>query len=190
MKYNYHKLDTGFFPQVIKLCFDDKVFQQILKDHKIGLKANALETGIAETHMVGDGMNAIIVMVFDMSLVDDNDLSELVDTIAHEVSHAIDHLAEYIGEDDGFVNETRAYLTGHLVNQVFKICMHEKGKNVRKANRKIPPKANKRVERVDIQVDQHRQRSTGQNSLFKPEDLLDRTENGNRLIITTPDTSV
>ena len=189
-KYNYYKLDTGFFPQVIKLCFDDKVFQQILKDHKIGLKANALEIGIAETHMVGDGMNAIIVMVFDMSLVDDNDLSELVDTIAHEVSHAIDHLAEHIGEDDGFVGETRAYLTGHLVNQVFKICMHEKGKNVRKASRKVPPKASKRVERIDIQVDQHSLGSARPHSVFKPEDLLDRAQDKHGVIITTPDTSV
>jgi len=72
--------------------------------------------------------------VFDMSLVQD-DLSDLVDTIAHEVNHAVDHLAEHIGEDDGFTGETRAYLSGHLAGQIFKICMHEKDKYARKANR-------------------------------------------------------
>jgi hypothetical protein len=133
-KYNYYKLDVGFFPDVVKLCFDDKVFQQILKDHDVTLKANALDCGIAETHLIGDGKDAIIILVFDLSLVNDN-LSELVDTITHEVSHAVDHLAEHIGEEDNFVNETRAYLSGHLAGQIFKICMHEKEKYARKANR-------------------------------------------------------
>ena len=41
-KYDYYKLDTGFYPNVMKLCFDDKVFQQILIDHKITLKASCL----------------------------------------------------------------------------------------------------------------------------------------------------
>jgi len=188
--YNYYKLDVGFFPPIIKLCFDDKVFQQILRDHKISLKANALEIGIAETHMVGDGKDAIIVLVFDMSLVDDNDLSELVDTISHEVSHTIYHLAEHIGEDEGFKNETRAYLTGHLVNQIFKICMHEKSKNVRKASRKISPKKSKRIERVDIQVDQHGQRRAGSNSVFKPEDILSGAQDRDGEIITTTNSGV
>jgi len=133
-KYDYYKLDVGFYPDVIKLCFDDKVFQQILKDHNVSLKANALDYGIAETHVIGDGKDAIIVLVFDMSLVND-DISELVDTIAHELCHAVDSLAEHIGEDDGFVGETRAYLTGHLAKQVFKICMHEKEKYARKTSR-------------------------------------------------------
>ena len=135
-KYNYYKLNVGFFPDIVKLCFDDKVFQQILKDHDVTLKANALDCGIAETHLIGDGKDAIIILVFDMSLVNDN-LSELVDTIAHEVNHAVDHLAEHIGEEDNFVNETRAYLSGHLAGQIFKICMHEKEKYARKASRKI-----------------------------------------------------
>jgi hypothetical protein len=133
-KYDYYKLDVGFYPDVIKLCFDDRVFQQILKDHDIKLKSSALDCGIAETHVIGDGKDTIIILVFDMSLVND-DLSELVDTIAHEVNHAVDNLAEHIGEDDGFVGETRAYLSGHLANQIFKICMSEKEKYVRKASR-------------------------------------------------------
>lgn len=162
--YNYYKLDVGFFPDVVKLCFDDKVFQQILKDHDVTLKASALDCGIAETHLIGDGKDAIIILVFDMSLVNDN-LGELVDTICHEVSHAVDHLAEHIGEEDNFVNETRAYLSGHLAGQIFKICMHEKEKYARKASRKIPSQKSKGVGGPELQVDLQRDRSAGPPSL-------------------------
>jgi hypothetical protein len=162
-KYNYYKLNVGFFPDVVKLCFDDKVFQQILKDHDVTLKASALDCGIAETHLIGDGKNAIIILVFDMSLVNDN-LGELVDTICHEVSHAVDHLAEHIGEEDNFVHETRAYLSGHLAGQIFKICMHEKEKHVRKTSRKISKQKSQGVGRPELQVDQLSVGSAGQNS--------------------------
>ena len=163
-KYNYYKLNVGFFPDIVKLCFDDKVFQQILKDHDVTLKANALDCGIAETHLIGDGKDAIIILVFDMSLVNDN-LSELVDTIAHEVNHAVDHLAEHIGEEDNFVNETRAYLSGHLAGQIFKICMHEKEKYARKASRKISKPKSEGTRRTDVQVDQLSVGSAGPNSI-------------------------
>ena len=162
--YNYYKLDVGFFPDIIKLCFDDKVFQQILKDHDVTLKASALDCGIAETHLIGDGKDAIIILVFDMSLVNDN-LGELVDTIAHEVSHAVDHLAEHIGETDNFVNETRAYLSGHLAGQIFKICVHEKEKYARKTSRKISGKKDKRIGGTIVQVDLNSDGGTGQNSI-------------------------
>ena len=162
--YNYYKLDVGFFPDIIKLCFDDKVFQQILKDHDVTLKTSALDCGIAETHLIGDGKDAIIILVFDMSLVNDN-LGELVDTITHEVSHAVDHLAEHIGETDNFVNETRAYLSGHLAGQIFKICVHEKEKYARKASRKISGKKDKRIGGTVVQVDLNSDGGTRQNSI-------------------------
>jgi hypothetical protein len=164
--YNYYKLNVGFFPDIVKLCFDDKVFQQILKDHDVTLKANALDCGIAETHLIGDGKDAIIILVFDMSLVNDN-LNELVDTITHEVSHAVDHLAEHIGEEDNFVNETRAYLSGHLAGQIFKICMHEKEKHARKASRKVPSTKGKGVGRPIVQVDKHSEWGTGSFSILE-----------------------
>lgn len=163
-KYNYYKLNVGFFPDIVKLCFDDKVFQQILKDHDVTLKASALDCGIAETHLIGDGKDAIIVLVFDMSLVNDN-LGELVDTITHEVSHAVDHLAEHIGEEDNFVNETRAYLSGHLAGQIFKICMHEKEKYARKGNRKVSKQKSQGTGRPELQVDQLGDGSAGSNSI-------------------------
>jgi hypothetical protein len=177
--YNYYKLDVGFFPDVIKLCFDDKVFQQILKDHDVTLKASALDCGIAETHLIGDGKDAIIILVFDMSLVNDN-LGELVDTIAHEVSHAVDHLAEHIGEEDNFVHETRAYLSGHLAGQIFKICMHEKEKYARKANRKIPKQKGEGIGRPELQVDQLSDGGAGSDNILKQPSIPSGAEDSNR----------
>ena len=184
--YNYYKLNVGFFPDVVKLCFDDKVFQQILKDHDVTLKASALDCGIAETHLIGDGKNAIIILVFDMSLVNDN-LGELVDTIAHEVSHAVDHLAEHIGEEDNFVHETRAYLSGHLAGQIFKICMHEKEKYARKTSRKIPNKKGQGVRGPELQVDQQRDGGAGPISVSQQSGSPSGTENNNGLTVTTSD---
>ena len=184
--YNYYKLNVGFFPDVVKLCFDDKVFQQILKDHDVSLKANALDCGIAETHLIGDGKDAIIILVFDMSLVNDN-LGGLVDTIAHEVSHAVDHLAEHIGEEDNFVNETRAYLSGHLSGQIFKICMHEKEKYARKASRKVSDKKGQGIGGPIVQVDKLSDRSTGQNSLTAQPSIFCGAEDGDGNIVTPPD---
>jgi hypothetical protein len=187
--YNYYKLNVGFFPDVMKLCFDDKVFQQILKDHDVTLKANALDSGIAETHLIGDGKDAIIILVFDMSLVNDN-LGELVDTICHEVSHAVDHLAEHIGEEDNFVNETRAYLSGHLAGQIFKICMHEKEKHVRKTSRKVSKQKSERVGRPELQVDQQRDGSAGSDSPAEQSGTFRGTENRDGSTVPTPDPSV
>lgn len=189
-KYDYYKLDVGFFPDIIKLCFDDKVFQQILKDHSITLKASALDTGIAETHLIGDGKDAIIILVFDMSLVDEDDLSDLVNTIAHEVSHAVDELAEHIGEDDNFVHETRAYLTGHLAGQIFKICMHEKEKHARKTSRKISKQKSEGSRGPELQVDQLDQRSAGPYSLSEPAMLAGRTQDTNRSTVTPTKSSL
>lgn len=165
-KYDYYKLDVGFYPDVMKLCFDDKVFQQILKDHSITLKASALDTGCAETHQIGDGRSGIIILVFNIGEIGDT-VPEIFDTIAHEVSHAVDHLAEFIGEDDGISGETRAYLTGSLVKQIFKIYEHEKDKNARKASREVSKQKGKGKRGTELQVDQLSNGSTGQNSFFE-----------------------
>ena len=188
-KYNYYKLNVGFFPDIVKLCFDDKIFQQILKDHDVTLKASALDCGIAETHLIGDGKDAIIILVFDMSLVNDN-LSELVDTITHEVSHAVDHLAEHIGESDNFVNETRAYLSGHLAGQIFKICMHEKEKYARKASRKVSKQKSKGIGGTIVQVDKLSVGSSGSNSIPQQPSPSSGTKDHDGSALTTADPSV
>lgn len=188
-KYDYYKLDVGFYPDVMKLCFDEKVFQQILKDHNITLKATALDTGCAETHQIGDGKEGIIILVFNLNEVGDT-TPEIADTIGHEVSHAIDHLAEFIGEEDGIGGETRAYLTGSLIKQVFKIYQHEKEKHVRKTSRKVSDKKSKRVGGSVVQVDQHGNGSAGQNSLLKQPSIFGGTEDVNRSAVTPPNVGI
>lgn len=188
-KYDYYKLDVGFYPDVMKLCFDDKVFQQILKDHNITLKASALDTGVAETHQIGDGKAGIIILAFNLKEMGDT-LAECVDTIAHEVSHAVDHLAEFIGEEDGIRGETRAYITGSLVKQVFKIYEHEKEKHARKTSGKVPSQKGKRSGRSDVQVDQHSVGGSGQNSIPKQQGIPSRIENRDGSPFFTTDPSV
>lgn len=188
-KYDYYKLDVGFYPDVMKLCFDEKVFQQILKDHSITLKATALDTGCAETHQIGDGKEGIIILVFNLNEVGDT-IPEIADTIGHEVSHAIDHLAEFIGEEDGISGETRAYLTGSLIKQIFKIYQHEKEKHARKTSRKVPNKKGKGVGGPDVQVDQHSVGSAGQDRFPSVQVLLSGAEDANRSTITQTNPSV
>ena len=188
-KYDYYKLDVGFYPDVMKLCFDNKVFQEILKDHDIKLKTSALDIGMAETHQIGDGKEGIIILVFDLSDMGD-DMALIVDTIAHEVSHAVDHLAEFIGEENNFVGETRAYLTGSLMKQIFKITMSEKDKNARKANRKVLSKKSSGVGRDNVQVDQHSGWRPRPYSPTELESIVRRAEDGNGKTIGPPDPSI
>jgi hypothetical protein len=177
-KYDYYKLNVGFYPDVMKMCFDDKVFQQILKDHNITLKASALDTGCAETHQIGDGKSGIIILAFNLAEIGET-TAEVFDTIAHEVSHAIDHLAEFIGEEDGIIGETRAYLTGSLVRQVYKIYEHEKENHARKASGKVLGQKGKGKRGSDVQVDLQRDGRAGQDSIPKREVLPSGTEDGN-----------
>ena len=165
-KYDYYKLDVGFYPDVMKICFSDKVFQEILKDHKVTLKASALDIGVAETHMIGDGKDSIIILVFDLDALNEG-MDEIVGAIAHEVSHAVDHLAEFIGEDDNIQGETRAYLTESLARQIYKIILAEQEKNAGKRDRKILGKKGNRKQRADVQVDQHGDGSAGPNSIHQ-----------------------
>ena len=161
-KYDYYSLDVGFFPNVLKLCFDDKVFQQILKDQSITLKANALDSGVAETHHIGDGKQNVIILVFNLNEIGNN-IGEIFDTIAHEVSHSIDHLADFIGESDGIKGETRAYLTGSLVKQIFVAYELEKQKRARKTSRGVSKQKGQGGKGPVVQVDQLSVGGTGQN---------------------------
>ena len=188
-KYDYYKLDVGFFPDVMKLCFDNAVFQQILADHKITLKASALDTGVAETHQIGDGKEGIIILVFNLDEIGD-DIGNIADTISHEVSHAVDHLAEFIGEEDGFVNETRAYLTGSLVKQIFKIYFHEKENRARKASREQAKQAGKAKRGAQPEIHIEYIGRTGSHSIIELQDIIRGAEDDDRSAKPSPETGV
>lgn len=159
---NYYHIDCGFFPVQIKLCFNNRDYQKILSDYNVDLKANALEIGVAETHLIPTQQSGIIVLVFNLAECSE-DWSELMGFIVHEASHCVNQVFEVIGEDtDNIGDETRAYLIQHLVKQITKGIILEREKNARKRNRKVPKQKSQGVGRPVVQVDKHGDRSAGQ----------------------------
>ena len=119
-KFDYYHVDCGHFPAQIKLCFSNEVFQKVLKDHDITAKATALDEGIAETHYLSDGKMAVIVLVFDLAECDGGD-AVLAGVVAHEATHCVCRVFDHIGEEpDEIGEESRAYLTEHIVKQIWK----------------------------------------------------------------------
>jgi len=160
---NYWHLDAGFFPAMVKLCFDDKTFQEILKDHGVDIRATALDYGVGETHYMSDGKDAIIVLVFDLEECDIGP-AYLAGAIAHEATHCVNRIFDHIGENpDEIGEETRAYLTEHIVRQITQGIILEKEKRERERTRAAAGKKSKAGGRADIQVDKHDQRSAGPN---------------------------
>lgn len=163
-KYDYYHVDCGHFPAQIKLCFSNDVFQKILKDHDIAVKATALDEGVAETHYISDGKLAVIVLVFDLAECDGGD-AVLAGVVAHEATHCVCRVFEHIGEEPEEIGEeSRAYLTEHIVKQIWKGIELEKEKNARKADRKLSKQKDKGQERAELQVDKHGDGGSGQDS--------------------------
>jgi len=167
-KFNYYHVDCGHFPVQIKLCFSNEDFQVILSDHGIPAKATALDEGIAETHYLTDGKQGIIILVFDLSECDEG-AATLAGTVAHEATHCVCRVFEHIGEEpEDIGEESRAYLTEHIVKQITQgIILHkaslEARKNVGKGSRKISKQQSQGKEGTIVQVDKHSDGSTGQN---------------------------
>lgn len=139
---SYFDVDTGFFPVPVKACFSKKAFHKVLKDHAIPLSVSLdcapLENGIAETHTFsGDHIMALIVVVYDLETIG-KDVAALAGTIAHESVHVVERILEYVGEKvQDFGEESRAYLTQHLVEQMFQgACVEIMKSEKRKSNRK------------------------------------------------------
>lgn len=163
-KFNYYHVDAGHFKVQIKLCFDQLEFQRILLDHDIKAKASALDAGIAETHYLSDGREGIIILVFDLDECDENP-AYLAGVIAHEATHCVCRIFEHIGEEvEDIGEESRAYLTEHIVTQLTQAVITEKEKNARKTNRAAPKQKGKGAGRPKLQVDQHGERGSGPDS--------------------------
>ena len=162
--YKYYSVDAGHFKVQVKLCFDKKEFKNILDDHNIQSKAEALETGIAETHYFAQGAHGVIVLVFDLKECDESP-AYLAGCIAHEATHCVCRIFEHIGEDvEDIGEESRAYLTEHIVTQLTQAVITEKEKNARKTNRAAPKQKGKGAGRPKLQVDQHGERGSGPDS--------------------------
>jgi len=179
-KFDYYHVDCGHFPVQIKLCFSNEHFQKILSDHEINTKATALDVGVAETHYLTDGKVGIIVLVFDLVECDDNP-AILAGVVAHEATHCVCRVFEHIGEDpEDIGEESRAYLTEHIVKQIWTAIEIQKGKDARERDRKVPKQKGKRIGGSDVQVDQHGDGSAGSNNNPEQQDPPSRTEDGAR----------
>jgi hypothetical protein len=161
-KYNYYHVTTGFLPQIVKLAFSDEAFQAILEDHDLDVDVHAFKAGEAETHFISGRGVTLVIMVFDLSLYEDRE-ANLIGTIAHEVSHAVDRMSEFIGGDP-IADEPRAYLTESLVGQVYTAVLEERKTLARKANRKLPRSQNKETEWFVPEMDLDDNGSSGSNS--------------------------
>lgn len=179
-KYNYYHVDAGHFPVQIKLCFDNVEFQKILEDHDIKIKATALDAGIGETHYLSDGKEGIVILAFDL---DECDFGEayLAGTIAHEATHCVCRIFEHIGEEPEEIGEeSRAYLTEHIVRQLTQAVINEKEKRARERDRKLPNKKGKGKRGAVSEVDIDSDGSAGQDRIPESKDSLRGTENGER----------
>ena len=97
--------------------------------------------------------------------------------VAHEVSHVIDHMGEYIGDEGNMAGEIRAYLSGHLAKQIFRICLHEKFKNAGKKDRSKAGKKSEGARRPELQVDIDGNGSAGPFGLPEGSVLFSGTKN-------------
>jgi hypothetical protein len=177
-KWPYYHVDCGHFPVSIKLCFSNTDFQRILEDHDIKAKATALDEGVAETHYLSDGKVGIVVMVFDLDECEDDEEANLAGIVAHEATHCVCRVFEHIGEEPEEIGEeSRAYLTEHVVKQIWKGIEMEKEKRVREADRAVSKQKGKRTKRSDVQMDKHGDGSAGQDSDTQQQDLLGGIEN-------------
>ena len=177
-KWPYYHVDCGHFPVQIKLCFSNTDFQRILADHDITLKATALDEGVAETHYLTDGKVGIVVLVFDLDECEDDEPANLVGVVAHEATHCVCRVFEHIGEEvEDIGEESRAYLTEHVVKQIWKGIEMEKEKRAREADRAVSKQKGKRAKRSDVQMVINNNGSAGQNSNPQQQDTSGGAEN-------------
>lgn len=185
-KWPYYHVDCGHFPVQIKLCFSNTDFQRILADHDITLKATALDEGVAETHYLTDGKVGIVVLVFDLEECDEEP-ALLAGVVAHEATHCVCRVFEHIGEEpEDIGEESRAYLTEHIVKQIWKAIELEKEKNARERDRVVSKQKSKGKKRADVQVDQHSDGSAGQDNNSQQQDSSSGAENSYGGVIGAP----
>jgi len=176
--WGYYHVDCGHFPSQIKLCFSNEMFQKVLADHGITEKATALDEGIAETHYLTDGKHAVIIMAFDLKECVDEDPAFLAGVIAHEATHCVCRIFEHIGEaPDEIGEESRAYLTEHIVKQITTGIQVEIEKNARKENRAASKQKGQGSGRSQPKVDKHDIGSPRSDCVSEKTDLPGRAKN-------------
>jgi hypothetical protein len=181
---SYYLADTGHFGIPIKVCFSDASFQQAVKDSRITTRHTALDVGLAESHFIEQEgtQNAMLAIVFNYEDMAKCDALERMGVIYHEVSHTVTHVFEFIGEDETKIgDESRSYLGEHIFKQVFSIYATEEDKRERtgKRDREAFKQLGKEIKGAKLQMDQHRDRGPGSDSIHKSTGVFSGTEDSN-----------
>lgn len=184
-KRQYYLASTGFFDHPVKICFSEAGFQEAVRDAKITTKHTALDTGVAESHIITQEgtQNTLLAIVFDLDEMQKYDPLEKIGVIVHECVHTVTHVFQHIGEDENKVgDETRAYFTESLFKQVFAAFATEEDHRARKASGSKADKADKRTKGLVVQMDKHSDGSAGQNSGVEWADLPGGAQNNKGLV--------
>jgi hypothetical protein len=175
VKYPYYNIPIPMFPVNIKLCFNEDDFRQILKDHNIGQKITALDSGIAESHYITDGKSSLIVAIFNLEeCKSPTEEFFLAATVCHESVHLCQRVFDSIGEED-IGEEVQAYVTEYIFTQIMKGIQQYEGSG--KRNRKVPDSLNQKVLGALLQMAELSNGGTGQDSNPKPKDIFSGTQN-------------
>lgn len=180
----YYVADTGHFGIPVKVCFSDASFQQAVRDSKITTRHNALDVGLAESHFIEQEgtQHAMLAIVFNYEDMAKCDALERMGVIYHEVSHTVTHVFEFIGEDEAKIgDESRSYLGEHIFKQVFAIYATEEDKRERsgKRNRETLSELGKKIKGSKLQVDKHRDRSPGSDSIHTQSGVFSGAQDSN-----------
>jgi hypothetical protein len=181
-KLSYYIADTGHFGIPISVCFSDSSFQEAVRDSRITTRHNALDVGLAESHFIEQEgtQNAMLAIVFNYEEMAKTDALERMGVIYHEVSHTVTHVFEFIGEDESKIgDESRSYLGEHIFKQVFSIYATEEDKRERigKRDREAFKQLGEEIKGAKLQMDQHRNRSPGSDSISTKSSVFCGTEN-------------
>jgi hypothetical protein len=179
----YYVADTGHFGIKVKICFSDSAFQHAVKDSGITTKHNALDIGLAESHIIQQEgtYHAMLAIVFNYEEMAKLDALERMGVIYHEVSHTTTHIFEYIGETN-IGDESRSYLGEHVFKQVFAAYATEDETHecTRKRDRKTPEQVNKAILGAILQMAELNNGGTRSDSVSEPKSIPRRTKNSNR----------
>jgi hypothetical protein len=164
----------------VKLCFSNESFAEILKDHNINTKEQALELGMAEVHLFTEGKNSLIVMVFDMKECLSADPSLLVSTICHESVHCAHRVLEYAGDEkEDWGEEVFCYLTDSIAKQVYVGFQQEANKRAGKTDRSKTQKTSKGKRGSLIQMGIERDRCERSDSVPEQQSAPSGTQDTN-----------
>jgi hypothetical protein len=174
IKAPYYNIPIPMFPAHIKLCFTEDDFRRILKDHQVTQKITALDSGIAESHYISDGKQSLIIAIFNLDECESpTDEFFLPSTVCHESVHLCKRVFESIGEE-AIGEEVQAYVTEYIFTQIMMGIKQYDGSG--KRNRKVPDDINQKVLGALLQMAQHNNGGSRQNSNIEPKDIFRGTK--------------